>query len=120
LLLKFQAFLFQKCERYRFLSYSLSPRDVEGEHHAIVEAVLDRDTEAAVAALMEHYTTTAEIIIQGLSALNAEGGQGREPTSNARELEDNLGRTRGTSSPVLDETAMRRLLKAAKNVGAAK
>jgi len=66
-LLKFREMLFQKCERYRFLSYSLASRDVEGEHRRIMEATLDRDIEAAMAALCDHYTTTAEIIIKGLS-----------------------------------------------------
>ena len=66
-LLKFREMLFQKCERYRFLSYSLASRDVEGEHRRIMEATLDRDVEAAMAALCDHYTTTAEIIIKGLS-----------------------------------------------------
>lgn len=66
-LLKFRQMLFQKCERYRFLSYSLAPRDVEGEHRRIMQATLDRDIDAATAALCDHYTTTAEIIIKGLS-----------------------------------------------------
>ena len=65
-LLKFRSLLFQKCERYRFLSYSLSLRDVEDEHRRIMEATLDRDIDAAIAALSDHYTKTAEIIISGL------------------------------------------------------
>ncbi len=66
-LLRFREILFQKCERYRFLSYSLAYRDVEHEHRCIVEATLDRDIDAAIAALSDHYTRTAEIIIKGLS-----------------------------------------------------
>jgi DNA-binding GntR family transcriptional regulator len=70
-LLKFRDILFQKCERYRFLSYSLASRDVEDEHRRIMETTLDRDIDAAIAALSDHYTRTAEIIIRGLSDIGS-------------------------------------------------
>ncbi len=69
-LLRFRDILFQKCERYRFLSYSLAFRDVESEHRRIMEATVDRDIPAAVAALSDHYNRTAEIIIEGLSDID--------------------------------------------------
>lgn len=78
-LLKFQSLLFQKCERYRFLSYSFANRDVEGEHLRILEATLDRNADAAIVALSDHYTKTAEIIINGLSAMSALGDAARSP-----------------------------------------
>lgn len=71
-LLRFRELLFQKCERYRFLSYSLVSRDVENEHRRIFETTLDRDIDAAIAALSDHYTATAEIIIEGLSDIRAD------------------------------------------------
>jgi DNA-binding GntR family transcriptional regulator len=56
--------LFEQSERYRRLvvAYAIR-RDVVDEHHAIKEATLARDADAAVAALAFHYNTTAEGLI---------------------------------------------------------
>jgi DNA-binding GntR family transcriptional regulator len=62
-LLRFRNTLYEHSERYRFLSYGVAPRDVDGEHRRIAEAALDRDVEAAVGALGDHFTRTAAIIV---------------------------------------------------------
>ena len=53
-------------QRYRRLAArrAFGRRDVEAEHRAILQAVLDRDVEAAVAALTAHYRLTAEVILR--------------------------------------------------------
>ncbi len=53
-------------QRYRRLAArrAFGRRDVEGEHRAILHAVLERDADAAVAALVAHYTRTAEVILR--------------------------------------------------------
>ncbi len=52
-------------QRYRKLAArrSFPKRDVDGEHQAILAAVLKRDADAAVALLMAHYRTTARVIL---------------------------------------------------------
>lgn len=50
-------------EFYRRWSQPQEPgRDIPAEHRRILQAVLDRDAEAAVHALTEHYQRTAEIL----------------------------------------------------------
>ena len=64
-LLGFRDVLHEQSERYRRLSIqreSTQPRDVEGEHRALVAAVLKRDADAAVAALSEHFMTTMKFV----------------------------------------------------------
>lgn len=64
-LLGFRDILHEQSERYRRLSVrrdSPQPRDVEAEHRRIVDAVLRRDADAAVAALADHYTTTMRFV----------------------------------------------------------
>ena len=39
-------------------------RDVEGEHQAIVDAVLARNAEAAAHALRVHYEATVEVVLK--------------------------------------------------------
>jgi DNA-binding GntR family transcriptional regulator len=53
-------------QRYRKLAArrAFPHRNVEAEHRAILDAVLRRDADAAVALLVEHYTATADIILQ--------------------------------------------------------
>jgi DNA-binding GntR family transcriptional regulator len=53
--------LHEQSERYRRLSIRREvgkPRDVEAEHTAIVDAVLKRDADTAVAALSHHFSIT--------------------------------------------------------------
>lgn len=66
-LIRLRNILYEQSERYRFLSYTLSPRDVEGEHRAILDATLARDADGAVTALADHLELTARIIAEGNS-----------------------------------------------------
>jgi DNA-binding GntR family transcriptional regulator len=64
-LLGFRGVLHEQSERYRRLSIRREvgkPRDVEAEHAAIVEAVLKRDADTAVAALSKHFLTTMQLV----------------------------------------------------------
>jgi DNA-binding GntR family transcriptional regulator len=64
-LLGFRDVLHEQSERYRRLSIRREAgklRDVEAEHAAIVEAVLRRDADAAVAALSDHFMTTMHLV----------------------------------------------------------
>ena len=64
-LLGFRDVLHEQSERYRRLSIRREvgrPRDVEAEHAAIVDAVLKRDADAAVAALSHHFSITMEFV----------------------------------------------------------
>lgn len=64
-LVRFRGLLFELSERYRRLSRltGATGRDVTSEHRAIVEAVLDRDVDAATACIAVHYRKTAEILM---------------------------------------------------------
>jgi DNA-binding GntR family transcriptional regulator len=59
-LLRFRDTLYEQSERYRQLSIPLDAglRDVDAEHRLIVEAVLRRDADTAVAALAAHFSRT--------------------------------------------------------------
>src|SRR3954469_3349706 len=64
-LLGFRDVLHEQSERYRRLSIrrdTAKSRDVEAEHAMIVDAVLKRDVEAAVAALSKHFMTTRHLV----------------------------------------------------------
>jgi DNA-binding GntR family transcriptional regulator len=64
-LLGFRDILHEQSERYRRLSIrreSGKSRDVDAEHAAIVDAVLRRDADAAVAALTQHFLTTMHLV----------------------------------------------------------
>jgi DNA-binding GntR family transcriptional regulator len=63
-LMRFRDTLYEQSERYRQLSIPLDPglRDVDAEHRQIVEAVLRRDADAAVAALRAHFSRTADFV----------------------------------------------------------
>jgi DNA-binding GntR family transcriptional regulator len=64
-LLGFRDVLHEQSERYRRLSIRREPgqhRDVEGEHRAIVAAVMRRDADAAVAAIAQHFMTTLRFV----------------------------------------------------------
>lgn len=64
-LLGFRDVLHEQSERYRRLSIRREdgkPRDVEAEHAAIVDAVLKRDADTAVAALSHHFSITRQFV----------------------------------------------------------
>jgi DNA-binding GntR family transcriptional regulator len=74
---QFAGKLFDYAERYRKLSNALAAfplRDADAEHRAIMEAVINRQTETAVELLNAHALTTAEIIekFSGKSLVSAE------------------------------------------------
>lgn len=62
---------FDQSERYRFLRAIKTPaklleRDVNDEHRAILNAAIDRDADAACAALEAHYKATSDAVISRL------------------------------------------------------
>ena len=64
-LLGFRDVLHEQSERYRRLSIRRDTgkaRNVEAEHAAIVQAVLQRDAEGAVAALSTHFRATMHLV----------------------------------------------------------
>lgn len=63
-LIEFYSMLMDRYTRYRYLAFAegSGPRDVEAEHRAIVDAVLARDADAAVAAAMAHQRKTADSV----------------------------------------------------------
>lgn len=72
---QFAGKLFDYAERYRKLSNALFPlRDADAEHRAIMEAVINRQTETAIELLNAHALNTAEIIekFSGESFFSAE------------------------------------------------
>lgn len=78
-LLGFRDVLHEQSERYRRLSIRREAgksRDVAAEHAAIVEAVLRRDADAAVAALSDHFMTTMRLVELASSAEGAGVGSG--------------------------------------------
>jgi GntR family carbon starvation induced transcriptional regulator len=60
----FAGMLFDCARRYQRLSVTSAarPRDVDGEHRAIMDAVLARDVELAIKLHDEHIMRTVEII----------------------------------------------------------
>lgn len=55
--------LFDQADRYRYLSvYAHEHRDFVGEHRAIMEATLARNTETAIRLLVQHVSKTAELV----------------------------------------------------------
>jgi DNA-binding GntR family transcriptional regulator len=55
--------LFDQADRYRYLSvYAHEHRDFVGEHRAIMEAALARDTELAIRLLVQHVSKTADLV----------------------------------------------------------
>jgi len=53
-------------ERYRMLSARLGVRDPIAEHHAIYQAAISRDAEAAAEALREHLRLTVKVLEESL------------------------------------------------------
>lgn len=88
--------LFEQSERYRRLSlidYRV-PRDVSGEHAAVMQATLDRDSATACALLASHVRKTAEIVAEVVS------GQADPNRENSRRILAPRGGTRGETAPV--------------------
>lgn len=69
-LMRLRAMLYAQAERYRRLSvrYDRDERDVDGEHRALMETVLDRDPDTAKACLADHFGTTARIILEAMAS----------------------------------------------------
>lgn len=65
-LLNLYAQLYEQSERYRGLLFHLnSDRDVDDEHHQIVEYALARDADALVSAMAAHLRRTSDLIVEG-------------------------------------------------------
>ena len=64
-LIDFYAMLMDRNTRYRYLAFAdgSEPRDVEGEHQAILDAVLSRDPDRAVAAANAHLRRTTDSVV---------------------------------------------------------
>lgn len=69
-LLRMHQMLYQQSERYRQLSAPLGKesRDVGAEHQALLDAVLNRDIQAAQALMAEHLQTTGRLLMSALKA----------------------------------------------------
>lgn len=63
-MLRLETLLSTQAERYRRLSVPAAPRprNLEGEHRAIMDAVLARNAELACRLIADHFTTTAAIV----------------------------------------------------------
>ena len=73
-LLALHSQLYEQSERYRGLLFDIeSDRDVENEHHRIVEFALTRDAESLVQAIASHLQKTTELIIEGFGRKRAVG-----------------------------------------------
>jgi FCD domain len=70
-LLRFRHILYEQSERYRFLSHTARPRDVDGEHRTIMQATFDRGVAEAVKGLSDHLALTAAIIVENHSDLES-------------------------------------------------
>ena len=68
-LLKVRATIDAQCERYRHASVDMKrlERDLEAEHRAIAQAVLDRASESACSLVSDHYCRTADVLVAELS-----------------------------------------------------
>lgn len=69
-LLRMHQMLYQQSERYRQLSAPLAKeaRDVGAEHQALLDAVLNRDIQAAQTLMGEHLQTTGRVLMAALKA----------------------------------------------------
>lgn len=69
IMLKFCDQLYDQNVRYRHLSGSKAypSRDINAEHNAITDAVLERNADLAVELLMSHYSTTGNFLKEDLA-----------------------------------------------------
>jgi DNA-binding GntR family transcriptional regulator len=67
LIMAFRSQLYDLSDRYRRLSVrgGLAGRDLDAEHQAIMDAVLARDADAAVARTEDHFIETTRVIVSG-------------------------------------------------------
>jgi GntR family carbon starvation induced transcriptional regulator len=74
-LLTIRASLFERAERYRNLSSMFRPqtRDKAGEHRAIMQAAIARDTEQAVSLIERHIRSTSDNVVKYASHLLDQG-----------------------------------------------
>jgi DNA-binding GntR family transcriptional regulator len=72
-LMRLRTQLFQQSQRYRRLSVSLArtKRNVDKEHRELMEAVLARDADRAVALMRDHLQLTTKILLKGLATPGA-------------------------------------------------
>lgn len=65
-LLSIRSELYDRAERYRFLSANFRPRprDKAGEHQAIMQAAISRDLDLALKLIQAHIRTTTENVIK--------------------------------------------------------
>ena len=65
-LLRMRAMLYGQSERYRYLAIPLShaARDINGEHDAIVGAILARDADRAVELMTAHLRFTTRLLLE--------------------------------------------------------
>jgi DNA-binding GntR family transcriptional regulator len=76
-LIGFRDVLHEQSERYRRLSIrrdTEKSRNVEAEHAAIVQAVLKRDADGAVAALSTHFRATMHLVELATPGASKVGG----------------------------------------------
>jgi GntR family transcriptional regulator, carbon starvation induced regulator len=92
-MMAFRGQLYDLSERYRRLSVGngLAGRDLDAEHQVIMDAVLARDADAAVAHTVDHFVNTTRFILSGefesereterlIAALRVEINSGTSPT----------------------------------------
>lgn len=76
-MLDLREMLYMRSERYRYWAVSLcltrGQRDVRQEHVDLARFVLDRDVEAACAAIHEHFIRTANDLLQAARAAETAG-----------------------------------------------
>ncbi|WLI08941.1 FCD domain-containing protein [Pseudomonas sp. FP597] len=70
-LLRIRSMLFEQTARYRAMSIAMTAtqRDINGEHQALFDAAMARDTTQACELLQQHIQTTSVMLIEGLQAL---------------------------------------------------
>jgi DNA-binding GntR family transcriptional regulator len=58
--------LYEQSERYRGLMFHVEPlpRDVDTEHHKMVELALARDVKGLIDAMVDHMQLTTKLIVQ--------------------------------------------------------
>jgi DNA-binding GntR family transcriptional regulator len=61
---RFRSVLFVHAERYQQLFIAYRERNSADEHAAIMQAVLDRDADRAVALLTSHYNDAARLLLE--------------------------------------------------------
>lgn len=70
-LLRIRSMLFEQTARYRAMSIAITAkdRDIGGEHQALFDAAMARDTTKACELLKQHIQTTSAMLIEGLQAI---------------------------------------------------